>query len=190
MERRIKIVFKNPHERLMKCVYRISIGDMLYIGRTRQLDQRIKAHENYINKAIENYSQLVLYKRVSERDLLRPCRFYIQFAKYLLEHPKIEVLEVEAIYHSPYHKDISGYENSRLRLWEKHPDCLNNIFVSGIDRKHYHEYTCKKVGNFLYYYEIDNPNELIPHYYNLYNTGKYNIPQSIIKERKLRRAGM
>jgi hypothetical protein len=163
----------------MKCVYRLSIGNKFYIGRTRQLDQRVKSHVSSIQNAMNNYDLLSLYHRGGESTDLRRLHYhtYRHFAKYLLENPKIDTVYVEVLFYSPYHKEISIIENKQLRYHENHPDCLNNTFRAGIDKKRFHEYGVKKVGRFLYYYELDNPNELIPCTYNLQNTGSYNKPR-------------
>jgi len=175
---KLKIKYQNSQQKLMKCVYRLTIGDKLYIGRTRQLDQRVKAHVGSICLAMNNYDKLNLFKR-NDRYPEAKLHYYTyqHIAKYLLEHPKIDTIFVEVLYHSPYHKDVSIVENQWLRYYENHPDYLNLVFRSGIDTRRFHEYGVKKVGRFLYYYELDNPNELIPCTYNLYNDGKFNKPK-------------
>lgn len=180
MYEKLKVKYKFPQQRLMKCVYRLTIGDKFYIGRTKQLNSRVSSHINGIYKAMNEYDLLNLYQRnntTGERSKLS-FSYYKNFAKYLLEHPKINTMYVEVIYHSPYHKNISIVEKQQLRYYENHPDCLNKVFNTGIDSSSIHQYAAKKVGRFVYYYDINNPNELIPCTYNLYADGKYNKPKT------------
>lgn len=180
MYEKLNVKYKFPQQRLMKCVYRLTIGDKFYIGRTKQLCNRVNAHINSIQKAMDNYYALNLYPRsktISEKNSLSFSN-YKNIAKYIFEHPKVNTLYVEVIYHSAYQKDISIVERQQLRYYENHPDCLNNVFNTGLDFSSIHQYTAKKVGRFVYYYEVDNPNELIPFTYNLRSNGHYNKPRT------------
>lgn len=168
---KLKVKYSVPQFRLMKCVYRLRIGDKFYIGRTRQLNQRVQAHLNGIQCAMNNYNLLNLYRR--HRDINEPnrkisCYYYEKMAKYIFEHPNIDTIYVDVLYYSPHNKNISIVERSFLRHFENHKDCFNATFNTGLDFSIQYEYGVKKVGNFIYYYELTNPNELIPCNYNLY----------------------
>ena len=113
----IKIVYKNQHHKLMRGIYRITVGDKFYIGQARILAERMYSHQTVINGCLRRFAM----PKQSERQ-------YLKMAKYLHEHPLISQIQVEIIQRCVSTWDLYYAEQGWLTELKTHADCLNGSF--------------------------------------------------------------
>lgn len=130
MSRKIKILYKVPQHRLMRCVYKITFGGKFYIGRSTLLAQRIAAHETGINTALRGYAKHI-NSGASIYSVPGKSSMYMRLAKYLLENPQIKHGVVEVITRGITEDDLYVNELPILRNLIGNPDCLNVSFTTG-----------------------------------------------------------
>lgn len=114
----IVIEYKNPQHKLMKCIYKITIGNKFYIGQCMRLAERMYIHKSKINLALTRYTM------TREAD-----EHYIHIARYLHENPKVTKLQVEVIQRGISAWDLAYAEKSWLSDCIGNPDCLNGTLV-------------------------------------------------------------
>lgn len=121
----IVIEYKNPHHKLMKCIYKITIGNKFYIGQCMRLAERMYQHQGAINRCLKRYAM----PKETEVN-------YIPIVRYLHENPKVTVLQVEVIQRCITAWDLGYAERSWLADFYNNPDCLNIQFQGSFYPNH------------------------------------------------------
>lgn len=121
----IIIEYKNPQHKLMKCVYKITIGNRFYIGQCMRLAERMYQHQGHINRCLKRYTM------PKETEIS-----YIPIVRYLHENPKISTLQVEVVQRCITAWDLSYAEKIWLSDYMSNPDCLNGTFIGSFYPNH------------------------------------------------------
>jgi hypothetical protein len=143
MERTIRLEFANPHHRLFPGIYKITLGGKFYIGKANVPAERIKVHENSLNRALQ-----VFYERRFEDIPKAQYANYLKYkkwVKYLHENPKVNVGRVEIIQRGIHPISLYYMENRHLNAIKDHPDSLNAIFTSPRPNADDHHYCDAKI---------------------------------------------
>jgi hypothetical protein len=143
----IKIVYKNPHHKLMRGIYKISIGDRFYIGQARILARRMYSHQMGINNCLRHFGM----PKESHSH-------YINIARYLHEHPLISSLQVEVIQRCVSTWDLLYAEQGWLTELKTHSDCFNESFT--VPRRYINESLWEAEvfdGWLIKYFDPSNP---------------------------------
>lgn len=114
----IEIVFRNKYHKLMRGIYKITVGNKFYIGQASRVAERIYAHESCINWCLKRYGMPKKYEK-----------HYIKMAKYLHENPSINTLYVDVVQKCVSTWDLFYAESVWLNEHKSNPDCLNTAFL-------------------------------------------------------------
>lgn len=141
-------MYKNEYHKLMKGIYKLTVGDKFYIGRANRLAERMYQHQGLINRCLSRYAM----PKLSESH-------YIKFAKYLHENPLITTISAEIIQRGISSWDLHYAEHNWLTEIKGHPDCLNTQFFStqaNIDHDIWDAFIDDKYGIIFYFDPFDN----------------------------------
>jgi hypothetical protein len=142
----IRLTYKHNAHKLMRGVYRITMGNKFYIGRTRFFATRVWRHDKALNQALRYYP-----------DLLPDHEMYREWCRYLHENPKIKEAKCEIIHYCEDDDALHEMENKLLREVLNHPDCLNRTFQSVNPRRKTDKW-CVEYRDFIpYFYDPADP---------------------------------
>jgi hypothetical protein len=116
MNRQIKIELADPHQAIMRGIYRIDVGRKFYIGQALRFAARVKQHEKSINLLLETQHDVL------EKDM------YLHWIEYLHENPRIQVLKARLIHYCKNGVELSEWEDRILKSVEGDDRCLNRGF--------------------------------------------------------------
>jgi len=177
MRERFKILFKVPQHRLMRGVYKITIGGKFYIGKASILQTRAYQHETALNKAINNYAEIKNLKSCNG-SAAEIASMYMEFAQHIAENPSITHGTIEVIQRCISPVQLYIAEHKILRMLVGNRDCLNKAFYGTKPRPfELTNWDVKKVGKVFYYFDPSNPTELFPHVYNISAIGEISKPR-------------
>ena len=114
-----EIEYKHRYHRLMKGIYKITIGNKFYIGQCKRLAIRMYQHERGIAGCLNRYGMPRQYEA-----------HYLPLARYLNDNPKIRSGQAEIIQRCVSAWDLYYAENYYLKEVENNPDCLNGVFAA------------------------------------------------------------
>jgi hypothetical protein len=112
------IEYKQPAHKLMKGIYKITIGNKFYIGQSKRLAVRMYQHQRGITGCLNRYGMPRPYEMM-----------YLPWARYLNENPYIKSGQVEVIQRCISALDLYYAESFFLNELANHPDCLNASFA-------------------------------------------------------------
>ena len=111
------IDYDHKGHKLMKGIYKITIGNKFYIGQCKRLAVRMYQHERGIAGCLNRYGMPREYEA-----------HYLPWCRYLNDNPQIKFGTVEIIQRCISAWDLYYAESYYLQEIEGHPDCLNATF--------------------------------------------------------------
>lgn len=180
MEQRFKFWINQHHLRLIKGIYKITIGGKFYIGSAEKLHMRIYSHETSLNAALRMYPET------------RPsCLMHLHWAQYIYENPKITYATVDVIQRCVTDSHLYYAEQFYMNEYCWHPEYLNksktirrpSCFRGGENKKW--DVEIDDTGTPMYF-NPDEPYERISGYADLTRRGSIRkIRKPLTPEEKL-----
>lgn len=162
MFHKFEIEYKRPEHKLMKGIYKISIGNKFYIGQCKRLAVRMYQHGRGIAGCLNRYGMPRAYEE-----------HYLPWCQYLNDNPKINVGTVEIIQRCISAWDLYYAEEYYLQEIEGHPDCLNATFkpVKSCIDDHLWDIEVRD-GWIIYYFDPKEPTKKYEMYQKLTVSGE------------------
>jgi hypothetical protein len=152
-----EIEYKHKYHKLMKGIYKITIGNKFYIGQCKRLAIRMYQHERGVAGCLNRYGMPRPYETK-----------YLPWVRYLNDNPKIKSGQVEIMQRCISAWDLYYAESFYLKEVSGHPDCLNGVFVTS---KNY-------IDDKLWDIELDQ-NEMIEYFDPAEPTKRYGMYQKL-----------